>query len=348
MPDSNRPPIWYTRCPVPSPLGLAARLGWLDESFGRQGLEVRSLRDDPDPHIRESHFNHHLRWSFRQGGNIPALWARSRWAAGHGPATRLVALTWTDEFQALISLPGRGPASLAALAGVRLGVPRNDSTRVDFQRATSLKGLASGLSLAGLTLADVRLVELPAATGADSAGSLFGLPRRQPYAREAAALQRGEIDAFFVKGAEGVQAANALGAVALADFSRHPDPRVRINNGTPRTLTVDDTLVQERPDLVQLLLAQVQRASHWALSHPDETLRFVAREIQVSEEAVLASNGADVHRHLGLSLDPALLDALAHFKRFLLDHGFLPTDFDLDDWVEPTALAAVQALPQAA
>ncbi len=345
MPESTRPPIWYTRCPVPSPLGLAARLGWLDESFGSQGLEVRSLRDDPDPRVRESHFNHHLRWSFRQGGNIPALWARSRWAAGQGPATRLVALTWTDEFQALISLPGGGPGTLPALAGARLGVPRNDAALVDFQRATSLKGLASGLSLAGLTLADVKLIELPTS---EAAGSLFGLPRRQPYAREAAALQRGEIDAFFVKGAEGVQAANALGAVALADFSRHADPRVRINNGTPRTLTVDDTLVQERPDLVQLLLQQVQRAGHWALGHPDETLRFVAREIQVSEEAVIASNGADVHRHLSLSLDPSLLDALAHFKAFLLEHGFLPADFDIADWVEPTALATVQALPLAA
>jgi len=183
---------------------------------------------------------------------------------------------------------------------------------------------------------------------AEPEGSLFGLRRRQPYARESAALLRGEVDAFFVKGAEGVVAANALGAVALAEFGRHPDFKVRINNGTPRTLTVDEALVRDRPDLLLALLQQVQRADDWARSHHDETLRFVARDIGVSEEAVVVSSGADVHRQLGLSLAPALLEALAHFKQFLLEHGFLPADFDIGDWIQADALLQVQTLPRAA
>src|SRR5450830_1518441 len=88
--------LWYTRCPVPSPLGIAARLGWLEAEFQPLGLQVKSIIDSPVKAIRESHFSHHLAWSFRQGGNIPPLWARAQ-----GAATRLVALTWTDEFQAV-------------------------------------------------------------------------------------------------------------------------------------------------------------------------------------------------------------------------------------------------------
>jgi len=340
--------LWYTRCPVPSPLGIAARLGWLDDTFGPLGLTVKSIIDSPDPRIRDSHFNHHLPWSFRQGGNIPALWARANFAAGRGAqSTRLVAITWTDEFQALITLPGRGIRTVADLAGRRVAVPRNDGAVVDFQRATSLKGIVSGLSLAGLTARDVTLVDLPAPDDA-AAPEFFGLKRRLPYAREAAALWAGDVDAFFVKGAEGVVVANLLQAHLVAEFGRHPDPKVRINNGTPRTLTVDETLATDRPDLVQALLSQVERATAWAEAHPDETLRIVAREIHVSEDAVLASNGPDVHRHLALSLDPALVDALAHFKSFLREWGFLPADFDVNDWVDPAPLQAVRALPLAA
>ncbi len=76
----------------------------------------------------------------------------------------------------------------------------------------------------------------------------------------------------------------------------HPDPKIRINNGTPRPLTVDATFADERPDLVADLVATVQRVAGWANDNPAEAVRFIAREIGVSEEAVIAANGADVYR----------------------------------------------------
>lgn len=333
--------LWYTRCPVPSPLGIAARQGWLAQAFAGQGIAVESIIDSKDRSVRESHFDHHLDWSFRQGGNIPPIWARAK-----GRATRLVAITWTDEFQAIVTLPGRGIASLADLAGRRLAVPRRVNDLIDFHRATALKGLLSGLSLAGLSASDVQLVDLPIAESvilAQGEASLFGLRRRHPYFREVQALVAGEVDALFLKGAEGVVVANLVGAQLVAEFGRHPDPRVRINNGTPRVLTVDEALATQRPDLVVDLLAVVQRASDWAEAHADETLRFVAREMSTSEEAVLASNGPEVHRHLRIGLEPALVDAIGHFKDFLLQWGFLPADFALDQWVDPEPLRQLQA-----
>src|SRR5690554_3507466 len=90
--------LWYTRCPVPSPLGLAVQLGWLDEAFQADGIAVQSVLDSPQQSVRGSHFSHHLPWSVRQGGNIPALWARAQ-----GAPTRLLGLSWTDEFQAIIT-----------------------------------------------------------------------------------------------------------------------------------------------------------------------------------------------------------------------------------------------------
>ncbi len=38
--------------------------------------------------------------------------------------------------------------------------------------------------------------------------------------------------------------------------------------------------------------------------------------------------------HLGLGLEPELVEAIGHYKDFLRDFGFLAADFDIADWVD--------------
>ncbi len=167
--------VWYTRCPAPTPLSLAAQQGWLDESFGRHGITVSSIRDNPDPAVRQSHFDHRLDWSFRQGGNIPPIWARAS-----GRDTRLIG---ADDDR---RIPGdHRPAAVRqfarppSCAGRRLGVPRKPHEAIDFQRATALKGIVSGLSLAGLTATDVELVYLDSAEGKPARNRQCAVSRAQ-------------------------------------------------------------------------------------------------------------------------------------------------------------------------
>lgn len=338
--------VWYTRCPAPTPLSLAAQLGWIDETFAAHGVAVRSIRDSQDPAVRQSHYTHALDWSFRQGGNIPPIWARSG-----GRETRIVGITTTDEFQAVIALPASGIRGGEDLKGRRLGVPRKPAGGVvDFQQATALKGIVSALSLSGLTAGDVELVHIEDGRGgfADIGERDFhGLKRRYPYGDEVLALARGEIDAFFVKGAEGLVLASQIGATVVAETGFHPDARIRINNGTPRPLTVDPLFLAERPELVADLVETVGRVSDWAEAHPDDAVRFIARELGVSEQAIWAANGPDVHRHLRLTLAEDEVAALAHFKDFLLEWGFIPADFDAAGWIDPAPLAASRQLQAA-
>ncbi|TAY71737.1 ABC transporter substrate-binding protein [Rhizobium leguminosarum] len=330
--------IWYTRCPVPTPVGLAAQLGYLEENFRKEGVTLKSIIDSPDRSIRQSHFNHTLDWSFRHGGNVPPIRARSE-----GRKTRLVGITWTDEFQAIITLPQTGIKSTRDLKGRRFGIARRPEGIVDFMRATALKGLISALSLEGLEVADVEVVDIALADSvlaSQEGPSLFGLKRRQAYGEEIASLVRGEVDAIYVKGTAGINVANLVGAVQVAEFGFHPDPKIRINSGSPRVLTVDELLAEERPDLVHRLLESIFKASAWAEAHPEETRRFVAREAGATEEQVLAANGAEVHRHLGLGLQPELVEAVGHYKDFLRDFGFLAADFDVAEWVDRRHLEA--------
>ena len=325
--------LWYTRCPVPTPLGIASQLGWVEDEFRPDGITVRTLQDETDPAIRESHFDHKLDNSFRQGGNIPAIWARST-----GRDTRVVGLSWTDEAQVILVRPDSDIRGLADLGGRRLGVATRPNDKIDFWKATTIRAYVAALKLEGLHASDVELVELPR-QDRSLGGAGRGWALEDPVqSREAQALLRGDVDVIFHKGSRGLELADAIGARVLFDVGAHRDPKVRVNNGAPRTLTVDAGLIERDLPLVARLVKQVLQASRWAEQHRAEAVAYVAQETRSSEEAVVRAYGQDVHRRLDTDLRDDWIDALADFTSFLHEWKFIPNDFDVRTWVDPRPL----------
>ena len=330
--------IWYTRCPVPTPLGIAAQLGWFAEEFGKDGIGLKSIQETASDSARESHFDHSLPHSFRQGGNIPAIWARSR-----GSDTRVIGLSWTDEFQAILTLPETGITRARQLVGRPIGLPVNPVS-IDFNRASALRGFAKALELDGRDLREVEWVDTineGEGNRGIASGEGFRTRQRHAYRAEVLALLSGKVDAIYVKGALGLETARLIGAVIVTDLGAHPDPKVRINNGTPRTLTVDQGLIDARPDLVQRFLARIIDAGGWAAAHPAETIAYIARETGSSDGWVRAAYGKDAHTRLGTFLAEDAIEALVDFKDFLFAQGFIPNDFDARAWIDPEPLAAL-------
>ncbi len=335
--------LWYTRCPVPSASSLAIEHGWLDDEFEPDGIAVASLRASTERSVRESHFDHTQADSFRQGGNIPPIWTRSR-----GGDTALVAISWTDEYQAVITLPNSGIESVGDLRGRRLGLPRRVNDQIDYWRAMCLRGYLSALSITGLEAGDVELVDLPvdeAYIGTDSQskrGTLWsGGHRARRQQIEAFALIRGEVDAIYTAGAPGAQLAALLGANDVVELGRHPDRRLRCNNQTPTILTVSGRLARDRPDIVARYLGRLLQASAWAGDHRSETARIVANDVGATEEWVHAAYGEDLYVDLGLDLSEDGIGAVEAQKDFLLRHGFIERDFDVSGWIarEPLEIA---------
>jgi ABC-type nitrate/sulfonate/bicarbonate transport system substrate-binding protein len=333
--DGGVEKIWYTRSPVPTPLGLASQLGWFLEEFRGDGIGVYTLQESDDPRLRESHNDHHLAYSFRQGGNVQALWARAR-----GRQTRVIGLNWIDEYQALIAAPSRGIHKLRDLRGRRIALPRRDGASVDHERATALRGIAVALDLAGLGEHEVELVDVridrPALLQPGAAAS----PLRA-YGELAAALVNRYVDVIFVKGALGAQCTAELRANILLDIRTHRDPLVRANNGAPRPITVDQQLLSARPDVVARFLGRIVDAGDWAAAHPAETFAYVAREAHAAEAWVRAAYGADLHLHQRTDFDEAAVAGLAAYKNFLFQRGFLAEDFDLPSWIQALPLQKV-------
>ncbi|RBQ16311.1 ABC transporter substrate-binding protein [Spongiactinospora rosea] len=313
--------IWFTRCPVPTATGIAADQGWLAGEFATDGIEVRSLQDDQPGVPRETHYTHALTGLFREGGNVPALWARSR-----GEATRLIGLTWIEERQAVLVRAGAGITRPEQLKGLRLAVPRH-RIAIDFWRAMALSGFHGALAQAGLDLGDARLVDVEARPGGGQ------------WEAELAALAAGEVDAVYVKGALAAEAAPRHGAEVGIDLDALPDRRARVNNGTPRPITVHQRLLDERPEVVARFLGVLLRAADWAAGHPEDVARILSAETGAGATGVAAAYvpGASLH----LDLSPERLDLLARQERFLRGQGFLESPVDVGAWADHTPLQGV-------
>lgn len=328
--------LWYARCAVPTPLGIAGRLGWLQEEFRPEGIAVKPMLDRENAAACESGktFDH----SFRLGGSLAALAARAQ-----GAETRLVGLSWVDEFQGIVTLPDRELKSAQDLRGRKLGLSKQEDATVDVRRASALRAFISLLDVEGIEHDAVEFVDLHEPR--NCASNLDApIPRRRIDSRRQAgsaplvALARGDVDAIYLSGPRGLQLVHQLNLQVLADLGSHADPLVRANNCTPRTLTVDRRLLQERPDIVARLVRTVVDASIWAAQHPDKAITLIGKETCTADVWVRHGYGDDVANRLHLNLAETSIRALASLKSFLLEHRFIGADFDLRSWTDPAPL----------
>jgi hypothetical protein len=155
-----------------------------------------------------------------------------------------------------------------------------------------LRAATAVLESAGLFFRGVEWVDLPPAEAVT-----LTLP--SAYAAEMAALQDGSVDAVYVRGPAGLEAARVAGARVLIDLGDHRDPWLRAHTALLHTVTVNETLLQEHPDVIAQELLQ-----RWPL--------LPAR----------------------LSLDAQSLGALETLKIFMFRWTFIRADFNLDTWID--------------
>ncbi|WP_460415832.1 ABC transporter substrate-binding protein [Pseudomonas sp. microsymbiont 2] len=327
--------LWFTRCPVPTASGIAYKLGWLQDEFAADGLPIDTLQEARQ--LGHHHYDHQLPGLFREGGNLPALAARAA-----GAPTRLIGLTWIEEWQTILVRPDSNIRRPEDLRGKRLALPAwGDNRPGSIARAMSLHGYKGALASAGLGFDDVQLVEVALHDTHDAGTPQLGLQRLWSGLDP---LVRGEVDAVYVKGAAAADAARRLGLVVGIDLDALPDPRHRINNGTPRPITVHQRLLDEHFDLVTRFLAQTLRAAAWAAGNRDALNAILEDETRAGSQGVAEAYRGDFHTTLAPDLSPQRLAFLDTQKTFLNLHGFLERDFDLADWVDHRPLQAAHDL----
>ena len=343
----------YTICPVLVASHVAVHKGWLEKELRRAGGSLKYLWSLAEDNWL-SHFNHTLPNQFRDGGNIPAIHARSE-----GKRTKLIGLTWsTDGGQLLVraDLEGlfntRGQHGLClighgdwndALDGL---YKRGKSDRGDFWRATAERGILLSLDLDGLTPADVEIVDLRV----DGPEQSFVSPVANPaqrfkatdtgpgshYGTEIDALLQGKVDAIYANRGRAHLFQRDGKVKAINDLGQHPDWTLQVAN-SPYTITVSEEFADGHRPIVVAYLRAVLKAGKWIQENRREAAEIFGEIVpHWTSQAVLRSSIAK--QKFVPNLSARNLAGVEVEKRFLLERGYIRSDFNVAEWADPTFL----------
>jgi ABC-type nitrate/sulfonate/bicarbonate transport system substrate-binding protein len=215
-----------------------------------------------------------------------------------GAATRLVGISHLADFQAIIVDRSSGLRHSRDLRDRRLGLPAAEQHCAS-ARVEALRGICAALETQALYHRHVQWVELPPAESV-----VQTLPTA--YAAEIAALKSHLVDAVYVRGPAGMEAARVAGARVLFDISAQRDPWLRTCTALLAAITVSETLVREHPQVVAQELLE-----RWPL--------LPAR----------------------MNLDEGSVGELQSLKSFMVRWGFLRSDFPMDSWLGCRPLSLV-------
>ncbi|RLA06543.1 MAG: ABC transporter substrate-binding protein, partial [Gammaproteobacteria bacterium] len=133
--------IYYTRCPVATATGIALETGQFEKEFGDGPNQFHNIKELGRDKMLQSHFDHHLDNSVREGGAIPPIWARSR-----GADTALLGLTFVQDSLAFLVRADSDIHNFNDLADKRCSLPLHPKLLTDFMRANTERGFLCALA----------------------------------------------------------------------------------------------------------------------------------------------------------------------------------------------------------
>ncbi len=231
-------------------------------------------------------------------------------------------------------------------------MPRRTKDSIDFWRANYLQFFDTALASVGLTLKDVELVDIPVHRGfLDEAGapskngSLWNAAQlRGSQREEIAALLQGKVDVIGSAGPRGLENRALLGAHIVHDISQQPARLAKTSNSFPYTFTVSGHLLKQHPELVARLLSRVLEAAIGPRPTPTKQCASPRSSSASRRNSSCKRSAKNLSRQLEVNLSDENVAALRLRKDFLLAHGFLPNDFDLDAWIDPAPLREAQRI----
>lgn len=144
----------YTICPVGNSSYLAANKIWKENTFEKVGGKPVLLQSLPRSEWN-IHFDYQDPALFREGGNIPPLWARSK-----GADVVLIELAFLQQKAHIIVKADSTIDSVEELRGKKLGVPVGKHFIIDFYKATVEHGFETALAAKGIDKREVFFVSL--------------------------------------------------------------------------------------------------------------------------------------------------------------------------------------------
>jgi ABC-type nitrate/sulfonate/bicarbonate transport system substrate-binding protein len=325
--------IHYTICPVFAASNVALELGWIEEELKKVGARLNYLFLKPEEGRFLPHFSHEHSNLFRDGGNIPSIWAKA-----DRTDTTLVGLTWSRQGGQLVVQANSGINRVADLKGKRIAIYKSaNQNKVDWWRGTAHRGILLALSLAGLTKNEIQLVDVQDdddhawGGGARPADVWASRSIDKRFGIEPHAVRSGKADAFYTSQGRALSLVATGEFKIIEDLSRHPDWTLQVNN-SPYALTVNTELAQKQPEVVVAYVRAAIRAGRWINANRAAAAEILHRTNFYPSVAEVAK--AIEQTDFLPDLSPRNLAGIEITKNFLLEYGYIKRDFDVKQWAD--------------
>ena len=330
--------IYYTRCPVPTASGIAFQAGNFNQSFANTGYEVRNIAD-LGPEAQNVHYTHSIEAFFREGGAAPPVWARA-----NDVDSVVLAMTFVEELLGVYVRADDPIRDLHELAGRRFAVPVWPKLVFNFWRFVALHGFNNALSSVGLTLDDVRFVDVEEGWDPSERRNVstnrIDEPARCEYRNQLHALLDGQVDVIWGKGLEAALLEGEAGGRIrlLLDLRELRDPELLNRASIPRVLTTSRTFLNEHRGAVVRYLRTLVDASQWADGHRAEAAELIARECGFDDTAIDRFVGPDLDGKMMPRFESSMNRSLQQAVDLLHQLGFTNRAFRVEDWIDHTPL----------
>ena len=201
-----------------------------------------------------------------------------------------------------------------------------------------------------MTRDDVEIVEFPYADDWYNDPKMMGPPIENPSELQLkmdhkhnlawrpleTALLNGVVDAIYTQSKVFQHIQEATGKLkAIEDLSRYPDWTLQVAN-IPAAITCTQEMADKHPELVVAYLKGMIKVGRWANEHKHAAAAILDKQtfyldVEDTYEGI---------KHIDMvpNLSPQNLASVEIGKDFMLSHGYIKNDFDVQKWAAPEFL----------
>jgi ABC-type nitrate/sulfonate/bicarbonate transport system substrate-binding protein len=336
--------VYFTNCPMVSANNVDQELGWCKTDFKAIGVDYSYFRSR-----RENdwypHYIHNLDNLIRFGGLYPPIQVNADMRR-----TKLLGATWVHEGGCMAVRAGEPVYRMQDLKGKKIALSKSENTlKNDWWRIQEHMGILSMLMMNDMTIDDVEIVEFPYPDDWYNDPKMLA-PMINPtdlwatrdhkhdlaFRPMESALLSGKVDAIYTQSKVFQHLQEDTGKIRMIeDLSSYPDWKLQIAN-TPAIITCSDVMAEQHPELVVTYMKAMIKVGRWANDYKKAAAVLLDRQTFYRDAEDTYQGIKDVDMVPNLS--PLNLACITTGKDFMLQHGYIKNDFDVEQWAAPEFL----------
>ena len=145
--------------------------------------------------------------------------------------------------------------------------------------------------------------------------------------------EQGKVDAIYSQSKVFQHIQEATGEMkAIEDLSRYPDWTLQLAN-IPAVITCTDVMAEEHPELVVAFMKGMIRVGRWTNEHKHAAAAILNKQTYYLD--VEDTYRGIQHVDMVPNLSAQNMAMVNIGKDFMLKHGYIKNDFDVNEWAAP-------------